>query len=154
MRFLADFLAAKRWPVVCSLILIGSSASYGQDTWLGPTNSSWFGGSNWSFEHPPTSRETALVDNGTTVKIPVPPPETSFATAANLTIGTTTAGSTVQLTGGRLTVTNPLIIGADGTLLFSGGSLFGGGNVIHNDGTVAYETPSTPGDEQLIHSID
>jgi outer membrane autotransporter protein len=58
------------------------------------------------------------------------------------------------LPGGTLDIINPLIIGADGTLLFSGGNLSGGGNVIHNDGTVAFETPSTPGNEQLIHSID
>src|SRR4029077_9180106 len=100
------------------------------------------------------SEDTALVDNGTVAQIG-PGGEQRDATAGTLTIGPTVAGSTVQLLpGGRLDITNPLLIGANGTLLFSGGNLSGGGNVIHNDGTVAFETPSTPGDEQLIHSID
>ena len=153
-RFLVDFLSAKPWPVVCSLILIGSSASYAQDVWQGPTNGSWFTPRNWTLGSPPTFAETALVDNGTVAQIG-PQVEGGFATAGTLTIGATVPGSTVQLLpGGRLEITNPLIIGAEGTLLFSGGSLVGGGNVIHNDGTVAFETPSTPGNEQLVHSID
>jgi outer membrane autotransporter protein len=153
-RFLVDFLSAKPWSVMFSLILIGSSASYAQDIWQSPTNSSWFVPGNWSFERPPTSEQTALVDNGTVAQIG-PQVEGGRATAGTLTIGSTVAGSTVQLLpGGRLDIINPLIIGADGTLLFSGGSLVGGGNVIHNDGTVAFETPSTPGIEQLVHSID
>ena len=153
-RFLVDFLSAKPWPVVCSLILIGSSASYAQDVWQGPTNGSWFTPRNWTLGSPPTFAETALVDNGTVAQIG-PQVEGGFATAGTLTIGATVPGSTVQLLpGGSLEITNPLIIGAEGTLLFSGGSLVGGGNVIHNDGTVAFETPSTPGNEQLVHSID
>jgi outer membrane autotransporter protein len=153
-RFLVDFLSAKPWPVVCSLILIGSSASYAQDVWQGPTNGSWFTPRNWTLGSPPTFAETALVDNGTVAQIG-PQVERGFATAGTLTIGATVPGSTVQLLpGGRLEITNPLIIGAEGTLLFSGGSLVGGGNVIHNDGTVAFETPSTPGNEQLVHGID
>jgi outer membrane autotransporter protein len=149
-----DFLSAKRWSLVSSLILIGSSASHAQDIWQSPSTSSWFVSSNWSFERPPSSEDSALVDNGTIAQIG-PQDERSAATAGTLTIGATVPGSTVQLLpGGRLDVTNPLIIGADGMLLFSGGALFGGGNLIHNDGTVAFETPSTPGDEQLVHNID
>src|SRR5258708_5812534 len=139
MRFLVDFLSAKRWPFVSGLILIGSSASYAQDTWRGPTNESWFTSENWT-QGIPTSRENALVDNGTTVKIPVPPPETSFATAASLTIGTTTAGSTVQLTGGNLgALNNPVsvTIGSKGTFEFSGGFHFG--SMVDN-GTILFDT--------------
>jgi outer membrane autotransporter protein len=154
MRFLVDILPAKRWPVVFSLILIGSSASYAQDIWQGPTNGSWFTPGNWSLGTPPSIEQNALVDNGTVAQIGLQV-ERRRATAGTLTIGATVPGSTVQLLpGGTLDIINPLIIGADGTLLFSGGNLSGGGNVIHNDGTVAFETPSTPGNEQLIHSID
>jgi outer membrane autotransporter protein len=153
-RFLVDFRLVRCWPTFFSLILMGSPVLYGQDTWQSPTNGSWFTPGNWTLERPPTARENAFVDNGTIAQIG-PGVEGEHATAATLTIGATTPGSTVQLLpSGELDIINPLIIGAEGTLLFSDGDLSGGGNIIHNDGTVAFETPSTPGDERLVHNID
>jgi autotransporter-associated beta strand protein len=136
-----DFLSARRWLALFSLILCGSSGLYGQNTWISrTTTSSWFSGDNWSLESPPTSNESAVVDNGTTAQIPTPPEGTSFAAAATLTIGATTAGSKVQLIGGNLgseTSAVNIIIGPQGTLEFSGGFAFG---AIQDNGTMLFDT--------------
>jgi autotransporter-associated beta strand protein len=138
-RFLVAFLSATRRLGVLSLILIGSPALYGQDIWQGET-SSWFTATNWSFGARPTSNQDAVVNNGTTAQIPVPPLGTPPATAATLTIGTTMAGSTVQLAGGDLgsqSAPVSVIIGPQGTLEFSGGFLTGS---IQDNGTILFDT--------------
>jgi autotransporter-associated beta strand protein len=135
-----DLPSARRWLAPFGVIIIGSSALYGQDTWISRTTSSWFLGDNWSLERTPTSSDNVVVDNGTTAQIPTPPEGTTFAAAATLTIGATTAGSKVQLIGGNLgSDTSPvnIIIGAQGTLEFSGGFAFGG---IQDNGTMIFDT--------------
>jgi outer membrane autotransporter protein len=60
-----------------------------------------------------------------------------------LTIGTTVAGSTLQmLPGGGLTVNSPVIIGTGGTLRFSGGGNSGGtlfANAIQDNGSIVFD---------------
>ncbi len=62
---------------------------------------------------------------------------------STLTIGTTVAGSTLQmLPGGDLTVNSPVTIGTGGTLRFSGGGNSGGtlfANAIHNNGNILFD---------------
>jgi outer membrane autotransporter protein len=140
-RFQVDLLlSARRWLALISLMLCGSSDLYGQDTWISETTSSWFLGRNWSLERRPTSTDNVVVDNGTTAQIPAPPEGTSFAEAATLTVGATTAGSKVQLIGGNLGSQNSpvnIIIGSQGTLEFSGGFAFG---AIQDNGTMLFDT--------------
>jgi autotransporter-associated beta strand protein len=137
-RFLVAFLSAKRWLCALSLILIESSILYGQDTWLGPTNGSWFTPTNWSLGAPPTSTQTAFVTNGTISQIAA-----TGAVATTLTIGT--PGSTVQLLpGGSLSVTN-VLIDPGGTLRFSGGVNTGGtlsAVGIQNNGAILFDGSS------------
>ncbi|MGA8480310.1 MAG: autotransporter-associated beta strand repeat-containing protein [Chthoniobacterales bacterium] len=137
-RLVVDFLSAKRWLGVLSLILIVSRLC-GQDTWQGETGS-WFTSTSWSLGAPPMGDQNAAVDNGTTVQIPVPPSGTPVATAANLTIGATTDGSTVQLFGGNLgsqTHAVSVTIDSHGTFEFSGGFHFGS---MEDNGTILFDT--------------
>jgi fibronectin-binding autotransporter adhesin len=148
-RFLVDCFLAKPWLGVLSLILIGSSGLYGQDVWQGgATSTDWFNEGNWSLRAPPTINETALVDNGTTAQV-----TGGNAVANTLTVGSTVAGSTVQLVdAGTLTLTNPLIIGPGGTFRFSGGTLVGAnGTPLHNNGTILFDTTAN---HVLVHNVD
>jgi autotransporter-associated beta strand protein len=154
-RFLVDCFLAKPWLGVLSLILIGSSGLYGQENvWQGAATSiSWFTASNWSLGAPPTINQTALVNNGTTAQIAQIPEGSAEAEANTLTVGSTVAGSTVQLVdAGRLTLTNPLIIGTGGTFRFSGGTLVAAnGTPLHNNGTILFDTAV---DHLLVHNVD
>jgi autotransporter-associated beta strand protein len=99
-----------------------------------------------------------LVDNGSIAQIPAPitggtaqiAAAPTGAVAFTLTIGTTVPGSTVQLLG-TLTLGNPLIIGTNGTFRFSGGTLFGAGGVIQNNGTIVFDAQG--GNQTLVHDI-
>jgi len=122
-RSLAKLLLSKHWLCGMGLLLIGASSLYGQDSWQG-SSGSWFTGSDWSLGVPPNADLNAIINNGTTVQIG-PGPDGEQAFANSLTIGETTAGSTLQmLAGGVLNVSNPVIIGTGGTILFSGGTIF------------------------------
>jgi autotransporter-associated beta strand protein len=124
--FLLGFPFAKRWPVVFGLILTGSVAVYGQDSWQGPSGS-WFTGSDWS-SGVPTSNDTAIVDNGTTVQI-----VDGEAFVNTLIVGGTHPGSTVVLgLGGLLVMTNPLQIQNGGTFIYDGGQTVGNDNIVDN----------------------
>ena len=152
-RFLTGSRLAKWYSVIFSLnfLLIGSSALYAQDVWQGPNpDESWFTDGNWSLGLPPTAAQTAVVNNGAIAQIGGE--ETPVALASTLTIGATIPGSTVQLLpGGLLDLTNPLIIGPNGTLRFSGGDLAGAGGVIQNNGTIVFDAP---GNQVFVHNIN
>jgi autotransporter-associated beta strand protein len=141
-RFLVGSLWVLCWSVAITLIFlfIGSSALYAQtDTWQGPQGaSSWFIGGNWTLEAPPAPTQNATVDNGGTARIPTPPRGASTATAAILTIGSTVAGSTVQLFGGDLNAKS-VIVGSHGTFEFSGGFLNTSVSFVDN-GIVLFDT--------------
>jgi len=163
-RFSAGSRGAKWCSVIFSLnfFLIGSSVLYAQDVWQGPNpDESWFTPTNWTLGIP-TAAQAAVVDNGATAQIKAATvvPGTAqiaaapaVAVASTLTIGATVPGSTVQLlTGFTLTLTNPLIIGTDGTFRFSGGLLTGAGGAIQNNGTIVFDAPG-PGNQTLVHDI-
>jgi autotransporter-associated beta strand protein len=135
------FLAGVRWSncwvaaVVLKFLFLGPSVLHAQttpptDTWQGPTiirppivDSSWFTGTNWGPIHlAPISTQDAIVNNGQIAQVgPVPSPSVAPAHAANLTVGATAAGSTVQvLTSANLTLSS-VTVGPQGTLQFSGG---------------------------------
>ena len=168
MQFSKRFSAGSRGAKWCSVIfslnffLIGSSVLYAQDVWQGPNpDESWFTPTNWTLGIP-TAAQAAVVDNGATAQIKAATvvPGTAqiaaapaVAVASTLTIGATVPGSTVQLlTGFTLTLTNPLIIGTDGTFRFSGGLLTGAGGAIQNNGTIVFDAPG-PGNQTLVHDI-
>jgi len=120
-RFVEYFVPPGRWPLVVSLILVGSSTLYGQNSWQGPSGS-WFTDSDWT-QGLPNSEETVIVDNGTIVQIG-PGPKGQEAFADTLIIGGTHPGSTVIIgVGGSLTVTNPLQVQLGGTVVFAGGTI-------------------------------
>jgi autotransporter-associated beta strand protein len=122
-RSLAKLLLSKHWLCGLGLLLIGASSLFGQDSWQG-SSGSWFNGSDWSLGAPPNIQLNAIIDNGTTVQVG-PGPDGQQAFANSLTIGETTPGSTLQvLPGGVLNVSNPVVIGTGGTILFSGGTIF------------------------------
>ena len=137
-------LASPPWlncrPVILSLtfLLFGPAALYAQDTWIGPTtDASWFTGGNWTAGIP-TNVVNAVVDNGTTAEIG----PSTVATAANVTVGSTVANSTVWFlppgigqTAGTLS-TNSITIGTGGTLR-GGGHLFT--NSILDNGEILYD---------------
>jgi uncharacterized protein with beta-barrel porin domain len=144
-RFLKDFLPG-RWPLVASLILIGSPTLYGQqDSWQGTTGS-WFTSNNWTLGVP-TNLENAIVDNGGTAKV-----SAANAVANTLTIGTNVSGSTVEILDGRSLTANTVTVDSQGSLIVEGsiastqtvvnpGGLLAangiiGGNLVNN-GTVA-----------------
>jgi autotransporter-associated beta strand protein len=140
-RSLVTSLLARCWLVGLSLhfVILGSSTLHGQETWKGPTtDASWFTPGNWSLDSLPTATQSVLVDNGTTAQ--VGPGE---AVAGSLTIGTTVTGSTLQMLGGELTVTNSVLIGPGGTLRFSGGGL-GIVNTLQlqNNGIILFDGPA------------
>ena len=137
-RSLATLLLSKQWLCGIGLLLIGASSLYGQDSWQG-SSGSWFTGSDWSLGVPPNVDSSAVINNGTTVQIG-PGPDGEQAFANSLTIGETTAGSTLQmLSGGVLTVSNPLVIGVGGTILFSGGTIFAPSFV--DNGAIIFQVP-------------
>jgi hypothetical protein len=134
-RFPAGSRCAKWCSVIFSLnlFLIGSSALYAQNVWVGQGTSSWFTPGNWTLGVP-TNTQSALVDNGSIATIV----EATNAVAATLTIGPTIPGSTVQLdAGGILTLTNPLVIGPDGTVRFDSGTVFT--PAFRNNGIMVFE---------------
>src|SRR5271166_1301972 len=156
-RFLVGHLWAKCWLVLAgpSLILIGSVTMKAQTPtkiWtdnIGDHN--WFSSdypdvaSNWEtlagLSAPiPTNSDIVAVNNGTTAQI-----GEAGALAGSLYIGQTltgspaVVGSTVQLLpGGDLTVSNPVVIGTEGTLDFSGGHVTTPGIV--DNGNVLFDT--------------
>src|ERR1700751_2805579 len=137
-RSLAKLLLSKHWLCGMSLLLIGASSLYGQDSWQG-SSGSWVTGSDWSLGVPPNADLNAIINNGTTVQIG-PGPDGEQAFANSLTIGETTAGSTLQmLAGGVLNVSNPVIIGTGGTILFSGGTIFAPSFV--DNGAIIFQVP-------------
>ena len=97
-RSLANLLLSRRWLLGMSLLLIGASALYGQDSWQGPSGS-WFNGSDWSLGFSPNLDLNAIIDNGNTVQIG-PGPNGQEASANSLTIGGTHPGSTLELLSG------------------------------------------------------
>ena len=133
-----DYLWASCWLVGFGLTFfsLGSSISYGQDTWQGPTtDASWFTPGNWTLGQPPINTQSVEVDNGTTAQV-----ADGTAVANTLTIGRTTAGSTVQLlAGGVLDITTSIAVGKGGTLRFSGGS-FETTLPFQNSGTIVFDT--------------
>jgi uncharacterized protein with beta-barrel porin domain len=123
-RFLANLLLSKRWLYGMSLLFIGASSLYGQDSWQG-SSGSWFNGADWSSGSPPTLEDNAIVDNGVTVQI-----VDGEAFANTLIVGGTHPGSTVILgVGGYLDINSPLQIQAGGLFVFAGG-------VVSNPGVV------------------
>ena len=135
---LAGCLVAKRRSVFfcLTLLLLGIPAAHAQvNEWEGgPGTGNWFS-EDWSLGSQPTAAQDAVVNNGSTAQIPV-----AGAVALTLSIGATTPGSTVQMTGGNLTIGGGggiLTIGPQGTLRFSGGFVVVGG--IQNDGTVVFD---------------
>jgi autotransporter-associated beta strand protein len=135
---LENYVSARCWLAGFSLIfiLLGSSISSGQDTWQGPTtNASWFTPGNWTLGQPPINSQSVEVDNGTTAQV-----ADGTAEANTLTIGRTTASSTVQLlAGGDLDIATSIVIGKGGTLRFSGGS-FDTPLPFQNIGTIVFDT--------------
>ncbi|MBV8102094.1 MAG: autotransporter domain-containing protein [Verrucomicrobia bacterium] len=132
---LANFRLSKRWLFGMSVLLLGASTLYGQDSWQG-SSGSWFSGSDWS-SGVPNSETNAIIDNGTTVQIG-PGPDGEQAFANSLTIGETTAGSTLQmLSGGVLRLNDPVTIGTGGTILFSGGTIYTPGFV--DNGAIIFQ---------------
>jgi hypothetical protein len=131
---------------------LGRRLCISQEVWNGPSGtSSWFTGGNWNPPGPPTSEQTAIVNNGTTAQIGPPTDDNPNAVAGTLIIGETqsggpaaVAGSTVQIiSGGELTLTTPLTIGPEGKFLFSGGDLETAGpeNAYHDDG-IEFDVPA------------
>jgi len=107
------------------------------DTWTNAGTGSWFTPGNWSLDAVPTAAIDAAVDNGGTAQV-----IGQDATVGNLTIGATTAGSTVEVTSGRTLTITALTIGPAGTLISDPGSVFtqsGGfvnnGNLVVTAGT-------------------
>ena len=126
------FPLPRRWLFGMSLLLFGSPSLSAQDIWQGPSGD-WFTNSDWSLGIPPNSQQSAILDNGTTVQI-----SQTGAVANALSIGQTTAGSTLQmLPHGVLTVNTPVIIGTGGTILFSGGTIFAPGFV--DNGAIIFQ---------------
>ncbi|HEX4201624.1 MAG TPA: hypothetical protein VHY59_08915, partial [Chthoniobacterales bacterium] len=123
---LVSFFSPKHWLYGFCLLLIGATTLYGQDSWKGPSGS-WFTGSDWS-SGVPTSSDTAIVDNGTTVQI-----VDGEAFVNRLIVGGTHFGSTVVLgLGGFLSMTNPLQIQNGGTFMYDGGQTRGNTNIVDN----------------------
>jgi outer membrane autotransporter protein len=144
-----------------SLMLIGSvtmNAQIPTIVWNDNTgDNNWFTPGNWASPDGtpapiPTSSDFAVVNNGTTAQI-----AGAGAVAGTLYIGESipgdsiagipaVAGSTVRLLpGGDLTVTNPVVIGTEGTLRFSGGGNLGGTlhvAEIEDDGNILFDGPS------------
>jgi autotransporter-associated beta strand protein len=117
---------AKHWLSGVGLLLIGATTLFGQDSWQGPSGS-WFIESNWS-SGVPTSSDTAIVDNGTTVQI-----VDGEAFVNRLIVGGTHSGSTVVVgSGGFLSMTNPLQIQNGGTFIYDGGQTRDNGNIVDN----------------------
>jgi fibronectin-binding autotransporter adhesin len=139
-RSLVSFFSPKHWLPGVSLLLIGATTLYGQDSWQGPVGASsdWFLRTNWT-DGVPITGVNATVNNGGTAQIPVPPEGTPTATVATLTIGASVAGSTVQLIGGDLNA-NSVIIGPQGTFEFSGGLLRTSVSFQDNGGIVLFNT--------------
>ena len=115
---------------------------YAQDNdWQGPTGTgNWFTPANWELGVP-TAAQNAVVVNGTTAQV-----DEQGAVANTLTIG---SSSTVQvLSGGLLTLGNPMIIEAGGTFRFSGGNV--ATSAYQDNGTIVFEGP---GDQTLGHNV-
>jgi len=161
-RFLLDYLWTEFRPVLCawSFLSIGSAAlnaqiptkiwtdNIGDHNWFSTTFPDNLG--NWETAAGgnapiPTGTDIVVVNNGTTAQIGAAPNGAPNAMAGTLIIGETLqggpealVGSTVQvLPGGTLTLANPLIIGKDGTLLYSGGQINGVGSfTFENSGSI------------------
>jgi outer membrane autotransporter protein len=125
--FLSTFLAAAQ--------LQAQTPGF-DETWTTPRTGSWFMAQNWTPVSVPTSVQRVLVNSGGTAQVGA-----TGAAAGNLTIGISTPGSTVQLLpGGTLTVTQTVLVGAEGTLLSTGGTI--SASAFENSGVIT----STIGD--------
>ena len=146
-RFLTGCRPPKRWIVGgAAFFLIGLSALDAQEVWNGPphTSRTWFNPANWRPMSLPTSNTNAIVVNRGTAEIGV-----GDAFAANLRID---SSSTVDISAGSLTVTNPVLVGTEGRLLFSGGTLTAAGAdpTIQDNGIVEF---SGTGNQTLRHTL-
>jgi len=146
-RFLTGCRLPKRWIIGgVAFFLIGLSALDAQEVWHGPrgTSSSWFNPANWSPMSLPTSDTNAIVVNGGTADIGL-----GQAFAANLRID---SNSTIDISAGSLTVSNPVLVGTEGRLLFSGGTLTatGANPRIQDNGIVEF---SGTGNQNLSHTL-
>jgi fibronectin-binding autotransporter adhesin len=121
---------------VTAVFLAGIDPGFAQvNNWIGP-NGDWSTVGNWSLGVP-VQADSVVVDNGTTATV-----DKTF-TIQNLTIGASTANSTVQIPNGVTLNVAALTIGVGGTLsLADGGGIFqsGGftnnGNFIVNSGSI------------------
>ncbi len=76
---------------------------------------SWFTATNWSTGAVPGNGVNVVVDDGGTARV-----DTTSATVGNLTIGATTASSTVEVGAGNTLNTATLTVGANGKLVVDG----------------------------------
>jgi autotransporter-associated beta strand protein len=135
-RSVVDWLWTQYWLMGFSLnvLILGPLTLHGQDTWQGPTtDASWFTGGNWTLGSPPTADQNALINNGTTAQF-----ADGMTVINNLAVGTSAAGSTLQMLSGTLTV-NSLFIGTGGTIRFSDGTIDIVTAPIENDGTILFD---------------
>jgi hypothetical protein len=118
---------------ICLVALFAATAnlfSQTPDSWINPGTGSWFTTANWSTGAVPTAGVNAVVDNGGTAFVNM------TATVGNLTIGATTAGSTVEVNSGTLLV-NILNVGRDGTITGNSAATVNTGGSVINSGSIS-----------------
>ena len=126
----------KAFVFVTAVFLSGIDPGFAQvNNWIGP-NGNWSTAENWSLGVP-VPADSVVVDNGTTATV-----DTTF-TIQNLTIGASTANSTVQIPNGVTLNVAALTIGvggtlslADGGVIFQSGGFTNNGNFIVNSGSI------------------
>ena len=126
----------KAFVFVTAVFLSGIDPGFAQvNNWIGP-NGNWSTAGNWSLGVP-VQADSVVVDNGTTATV-----DTTF-TIQNLTIGASTANSTVQIPNGVTLNVAALTIGvggtlslADGGVIFQSGGFTNNGNFIVNSGSI------------------
>ncbi len=122
-----------------ALTPVAASLALAQTTWTGASSTNWFTPGNWNPAGPPTSSNSAVVDNGSTANPAVI--NSAGAAASDLTIGSSVgATGAVSITGsGSLTTgvsNNGLAVGdwGNGTLtVSSGGTLTSSFAVLGNN---------------------
>ena len=135
IRLIHWFCPTARAPIevfICVLIfsLFAVSAASSQDVWTPPTGD-WSTAGNWSLGRVPLTTDDVVVNNGGTAVVSTAG-GTSY-TIHNLTIGATTAGSTVEINSGVTLHMSALTIGAGGTInVDAGGSFLQSGGFTNN----------------------